>query len=70
MNLNRGLVNDLYFCFPINDRAHTGGGGGGLDTQAFLPAITTLIFKPKKIECPKIQTQENRMTQDAMVVKV
>ena len=27
-------------------------------------------FKPKKIECPKIQTQNNRMTQDEMVVKV
>ena len=27
-------------------------------------------FKPKKIECPKIQNQKNRMTQDAMLVKV
>ena len=27
-------------------------------------------FKPQKIECPKIQTQKNRMNQDAMVVKV
>ena len=25
---------------------------------------------PKKIECPKIQTQKNRMTQDAMFVEV
>ena len=30
----------------------------------------TLNSNPKKIECPKIQTQKNRMTQDAMVVKV
>ena len=25
---------------------------------------------PQKIECPKIQTQKNRMTQDAMFVEV
>ena len=30
----------------------------------------TLNSKPKKIECPKIQTQKNRMTQDAMFVEV
>ena len=30
----------------------------------------TLNSNPKKIECPKIQTQKNRMTQDAMFVEV
>ena len=30
----------------------------------------TLNSNPQKIECPKIQTQKNRMTQDAMFVKV
>ena len=30
----------------------------------------TLNSNSKKIECPKIQTQKNRMNQDAMVVKV
>ena len=30
----------------------------------------TLNLNPKKIECPKIQTPKNRMTQDVMVVKV
>ena len=29
----------------------------------------TLNSNPKKIECPKIQTQKNRMTQDAMFVE-
>ena len=30
----------------------------------------TLNSNPPKIECPKIQTQKNRMTQDAMFVEV
>ena len=30
----------------------------------------TLNSNPQKIECPKIQTQKNRMTQDAMFVEV
>ena len=30
----------------------------------------TLNSNKKKIECPKIQTQRSRMTQDAMFVKV
>ena len=30
----------------------------------------TLNPNPRKIECPKIQTQKNRMTQDVMLVKV
>ena len=30
----------------------------------------TLNSNPRKIECPKIQTQKNRMKQDAVVVKV
>ena len=30
----------------------------------------TLNSNPPKIECPKIQTKKNRMTQDAMFVKV
>ena len=30
----------------------------------------TLKFKSKKVKCPKIQTPKNRMTQDAMFVKV
>ena len=30
----------------------------------------TLNSNPKKIECPKIQTQKNRRTQDAMFVEV
>ena len=30
----------------------------------------TLNSNPQKTECPKIQTQKNRMTQDAMSVKV
>ena len=30
----------------------------------------TLNSNPKKIECPKIKTQKNRMNQVAMVVKV
>ena len=30
----------------------------------------TLNSNPQKTECPKIQTQTNRMTQDAMFVKV
>ena len=29
----------------------------------------TLNSNPQKIECPKIQTQKNRINQDAMVVK-
>ena len=32
--------------------------------------IMTPNLNPQKIECPKIQTQKNRMTQDEMVVKV
>ena len=46
-------------------------GGGG--TQAFLWQGCSSENKfqlPKKIECPKIQTQKNRMTQDEMEVKV
>ena len=30
----------------------------------------TLNSNPKKVECPKIQTQKSRMTQDAMLSKV
>ena len=30
----------------------------------------TLNSNPQKIECPKIQTQKNRVTQDAIFVKV
>ena len=30
----------------------------------------TLNSNPQKIECPKIQTQKNRMIQDAMIVIV
>ena len=30
----------------------------------------TLNSNPQKIECPKIQTQKNRITQDAMFVEV
>ena len=30
----------------------------------------TLNSNPKKIECPKIQSQKNRMTQDATFVEV
>ena len=58
------------------------GGGGGAH-EHFLTGILvreqisttqknrmTLNSNPQKIECPKIQTQKNRMTQDAMFVKV
>ena len=58
------------------------GGGGGAHKHFFdrnaRPRTNfnypknrmTLNSNPKKIECPKIQTQKNRMTQDAMFVKV
>ena len=59
-----------------------GGGGGGVHKHLFdrdaRPRTNFKYpkkwndskFKPKKIECPKIQTQKNRITQDEMVVKV
>ena len=57
------------------------GGGGGTSISLTGMLIReqisttqknrmTLNSKPKKIECPKIQTQKSRMTQDAMFVKV
>ena len=59
------------------------GGGGGGHANIFLTGMLvreqisttqknrmTLNSNPQRIECPKIQTQKNRMTQDAMFVKV
>ena len=58
-----------------------GGGGGGAHKHFFdrdaRPRTNfnypknrmALISNPKNIECPKFQTQKNRMTQDAMFVK-
>ena len=59
-----------------------GGGGGGGHTSISLTGMLvreqisttkksrmTPNSNPRKIECPKIQTQKNRMTQDAMFVE-
>ena len=58
------------------------GRGGGHSSISFTGMLVreqistaqknrmTLNLNPKKIECPKIQTQKNRMTQGPMFVKV
>ena len=64
-------------------RLRIGPRGGGGDTSISLTGMLvreqisitqksrmTLNSNPQKIECPKIQTQKNRMTQDAMFVEV
>ena len=47
-------------------------GGGGYTSISLTGMLIReqISTTPKKIECPKIQNQKNRMTQDAMLVKV
>ena len=79
MNLNiktRTVRHNNKFSYPI---VNPGGGGHtsisltGMLVQKQISTTQksrmTLNSNPQKIECPKIQTQKNRMTQDASLSK-